>query len=239
VARAASEAGLRVALSGLGGDELFGGYPSFREIPRLLAITGRLPTGRTIGRGLRMLSAPILKYATSPKYAGLLEYGSSVEGAYLLRRGLFLPWELPSVLDADLVQAGIRDLATEQTLNSTVRGVRSSRFQISTLEATWYMRNQLLRDADWASMSHSLEVRVPLVDATLWREVAALMRGSATLDKRSMATTMKTPLPSAVLNRPKTGFHVPTREWMQESRTPRSRGLRGWAHFVYDAAAAA
>jgi asparagine synthase (glutamine-hydrolysing) len=185
------------------------------------------------------LSAPLLKHATSPKYAGLLEYGSALEGAYLLRRGLFLPWELPSVLDPSLVEVGIRDLAVEENLKSSVQRIRSSRFQISALEATWYMRNQLLRDTDWASMSHSLEVRVPLVDQTLWREVAALTRRSARVDKRSMATTLRKPLPAEVLNRPKTGFHVPTREWMQAPGTPMGRGLRGWAHFVYGVAAAA
>jgi asparagine synthase (glutamine-hydrolysing) len=80
-----------------------------------------------------------------------------------------------------------------------------------------------------------------LVDWTLWHDVAALAAASRTFDKRGMATTLQKALPAAVLNRPKTGFHVPTREWMQEPSAGRGRGrgLRGWAQFVYGAAAAA
>lgn len=238
VARAAAEVGLRVALSGLGGDELFAGYPSFNQIPRLLSITRRVPASRRIGKGLRVLSAGALRLAAYPKYAGLLEYGSDIQHAYLLRRGLFLPWELHSVLDPELVQAGLEDLTIETRLESTVEAIESDRFRISVLEASWYMRNQLLRDTDWASMSHSLEVRVPLVDWALWREVAALTTAHGRLlDKHGMVKSLRKPPPAAVLNRPKTGFEVPTRQWMPDRSGAGLRGLRGWAHYVYKAAA--
>src|SRR5205823_5385120 len=101
VARAASEAGLKVALSGLGGDELLAGYDSFRQIPRVVRAVRHIPAARALGRGVRALSAPILERLTSPKYASVLEYGADYTGAYLLRRGLFLPWELDRVLETD------------------------------------------------------------------------------------------------------------------------------------------
>ena len=238
VARAASAAGLKVAISGLGGDELFGGYPSFRQIPRLLATTRRIPASHALGRALRVASAPIMRSLTSPKYAGLLEYGNDVAGAYLLRRALFMPWELKRFLDPDLVEAGLEQLQVLSTLQASVDGVERQRFQVSTLEAEWYMRNQLLRDTDWASMSHSLEVRVPLVDWTLWKTVARLIVACPSLNKQSMARTPITGLPEVVLSRPKTGFQVPTRDWMSASEPRRrDRGLRGWAQFVYGVAA--
>lgn len=238
VARATAKTGLKVALSGLGGDELFGGYPSFEQIPRLVSMVRHVPAHRIIGRGLRAVSAPLLRKSRFPKHAGLLEYGSNFGGAYLLRRGLFLPWELNSLLSPDLVRTGMDALGIEQTLKSGLRGVDSERFRISTLEANWYMRNQLLRDTDWASMSHSLEVRVPLVDWTLWGQVAKLIHNAPGLNKKTMASVLKAPLPSEVLNRPKTGFHVPTREWMLD-RLPQQHGLRGWATHIYEAALAA
>ena len=106
VSKEAAAMGLKVALSGLGGDELFGGYPSFRQIPKLAGYLGWIPGLTSAGRAIRYVSAPFLKHLTSPKYASLFEYGGSYSGAYLLRRGLYLPWELPDVMDGDMAAEG-------------------------------------------------------------------------------------------------------------------------------------
>ncbi|MGL5002182.1 MAG: asparagine synthase (glutamine-hydrolyzing), partial [Casimicrobium sp.] len=92
VSRAASQAGLKVALSGVGGDELFASYPSFRDVPRMQRAVSRLGMLAAVGAPLRKLIAPIVSAVSSPKYASLLEYGGSAGGAYLLRRALYLPW---------------------------------------------------------------------------------------------------------------------------------------------------
>ena len=239
VAKAAAEAGLKVALSGLGGDEILGGYPSFHQIPKLVSAVRRLPSPELLGRGVRTLLVPFARRVTSPKYAGLIEYGGSYGGAYLLRRGLYLPWEVPSLLDSSLVEEGFRQLETLSRLEETAARSDSTRGKISALESVWYMRNQLLRDTDWASMSHSLEVRVPLVDWTLWGEVTALLRMVPSLDKRAMARAPKQQLPGDVLERRKTGFVTPTREWAygRVERANNDRGLRAWAKYVYRGAA--
>src|SRR5678816_3908827 len=90
VSKAAAEVGIKVALSGLGGDELFGGYPSFRDLPRWvsrLSVPARIPG---MGRLIRSVVTPFIPDGTSPKLAGMLEYGGTWPGAYLLRRGLFM-----------------------------------------------------------------------------------------------------------------------------------------------------
>lgn len=241
VAKAAADVGLKVALSGLGGDELFGGYPSFRQIPRLVSATRRVPAARLLGRGLRALTAPLLGRFTSPKYASVLEYGNDFAGAYLLRRSLYLPSELSNIIDADVLQAGWSELNTLERLRSTISGLTSERLMISGLEAFWYMRNQLLRDTDWASMSHSVEVRVPLVDASLWRSVLPIVATLPNGGKQALAQSPQLPLPTAILSRPKTGFVVPTRNWLiEEQGEPfAQRGLRGWAQYVHRDLAAA
>jgi len=84
-------------------------------------------------------------------------------------------------------------------------------------------------------MAHSLEIRVPLVDATLLHRIAPLITSSHPPGKRDMATAPAKPLPDEVLNRPKTGFLVPVRDWLTADAGVEERGLQGWARMVYGA----
>lgn len=217
VAKAAKEAGLKVALSGIGGDELLAGYPSFVDLPRWRRRFGMFAVIPGLGRLARMLT---LAFAPGfarerPKALGMLEHADSWEGAYLLRRGLFLPHELKSVLDPDLVFEGLRRLQPLEQFSANLRPDPGSDVgRVCALESAHYLRNQLLRDADWAGMAHSIEIRVPLVDVNLLRALApvipALIPGAG---KHALAKAPARALPDEVVDRAKTGFAVPTRSW--------------------------
>ncbi len=234
VAAAACAAGMKVALSGVGGDELFASYPSFRQVPRLAKWLAPMRAMPAFAQVLRRAAAPALRPFTSPKYAGLAEYGGTLAGAYLLRRALlFMPWEISQLLDPDIAAAGLAELGTLGRLNESIAGISNGLAAVSCLEMTWYMRNQLLRDADWAGMAHSLEIRVPLADTELVNCCAASFARGAFPTKREIAGTLCPVLPQAVLERPKTGFTVPVREWLRRGDPGTARGLRGWAGEVF------
>src|SRR5205814_493244 len=149
-------------------------------------------------RGVRALSSRWLGQFTSPKYAGVVEYGGTYGGAYLLRRSLFMPWELKDLLDPATVRSGLNQLGLLSRLNATADGIRNPHARVAALETAWYMRNQLLRDADWAGMAHSLEIRVPLVDAVLLRAVAPFLISASNPTKQGFAHLPVQPLPKAL-----------------------------------------
>src|SRR5262249_25539406 len=126
---------------------------------------------------------------------------------------------------------GWQELQTVSRLEKTCEGINNPHLKITSLEATWYMRNQLLRDADWASMAHSLEIRVPFVDQEVYRVVAPLLNSNCPPTKVDMARVPVHPLPDEILHRTKTGFSIPVRDWLIRADEPwsKSRGLRGWA----------
>ena len=221
VAKAAREAGIKVALSGLGADECFGGYESFVDVPRsvhLLRPFDFLPGVGALAR--RLLSGGIGEsLGLHPKAAGVLEYGGDWAGAYLLRRSVYMPWELRDLLEPAVLKEGLRRLAPLSRIAGVLKDGRSlgDFDRVAALETSLYMRNQLLRDADWAGLAHSIEIRVPYVDPFF---LAALPPGKALATfnaKAAVADVPRPPLPAASRGRRKTGFVTPVGRWLSEA----------------------
>lgn len=206
VSRVAREAGCKVVLSGLGGDEVFGSYPSFRDVPRWAQ-------GARALRAVPGLAPVFLRAATrlapkKPKLRGLLRYATTIGGAYFLRRGLFLPEEIRALVGDAVADAGAHDPVAQAQRAAIAEA--DSWAAVQRLETSLYLRNQLLRDADWASMAHSVELRVPFVDAVLADRLARLgFEPARSAGKAVLAQQVAPELPRAVFARRKSGFYVP------------------------------
>ena len=218
ISRAAVGLGLKVALSGLGGDEMLAGYPSFRQAPFAARYGRWLPFQKFARERLLPWAAPAIgRHLSTPKWPALLGYTNGLAPSYLMMKALFLPYELPLLMGREAAHEALRlwDLDAQLAAENAAVAGWPPLAAVSYLESRHYMRNQLLRDSDWAGMGHSLEIRTPLVDREVLKAAAAALCSGAVTDKRAVIRRMLPELESQILNKPKTGFTLPMNHWLQ------------------------
>jgi len=216
VCKATAELGLKVAISGVGGDELLAGYDTFRRIPWLATATRAATRVPGVERAFDVAANAIGRFRpVGPKLSAIPRYGKTIGGSYLLTRGLFLAHELSSLMGAERAEQGLAQLDLLGQLDGLIDPHDSDPVaHVAALESTFYLRNQLLRDSDWASMAHSIELRTPLVDVVLLQRLASMGPPQPGVDKDLLAQAPARPLPDSLRRRRKTGFGTPVARWL-------------------------
>ncbi|MEO5967416.1 MAG: asparagine synthase (glutamine-hydrolyzing) [Ferruginibacter sp.] len=217
ISKFAKSQGLKAVLSGVGGDELFGGYPSFSRMK--------------IARALQKLPNLALRSGrrSSKKQLNRLSYLSldGIKGIYLLLRGHFDPIEIAKQLQASEKEVWniLNDLPVFNDID--VLGFGN---QASWMEFNLYMQNQLLRDSDVMGMAHGVEIRVPFLDDELIKYTLKIdneVKYGGPFKKQLLIDSFSNVVPSEIYTRPKMGFSFPFADWMGNSEFVKEQMMGG------------
>lgn len=208
ISKYAARQGLKAVLSGIGGDELFGGYPSFGRI--------------RAARALQHLPGPLISIGKRSRFKKLnrmsyLNMGG-IRGLYLFLRGHFSPYDIARELNMPETQ--VWSILQEHPVLMPAEEVLEDRDQASWMEFNLYMQNQLLRDSDVMSMIHGVEIRVPFLDDNLVKLALTIepsVKYQGERPKQILIDTFRNQLPEPIWNRPKMGFSFPFATWLKTS----------------------
>ena len=230
ISRFAREAQMKVVLSGVGGDELFGGYPSFRRVPAMAWWSRRLGIFGPLQKMAGSYLAARGKTPPARRMGEFLSQSPSVLNAYKTYRGVFTDHDAGALLEGFGFNAeGLFDADRFEEPVSPMDGV-------CALEVERYMRNQLLRDSDVMSMACGLELRVPFVDRRLVEALGGIPAAKRYQPGKRLLLDAVPEIPPWVANAPKRAFAFPFQRWLDSdwkemfARTTRRNGTRaqGW-----------
>jgi asparagine synthase (glutamine-hydrolysing) len=225
ISKYAKEIGLKAVLSGIGGDELYGGYPSFSRMQKVNVLE-KLPQ--------QLLKQGKYSGLKSLRRLGYLGLRGAI-GKYLFLRGQFIPYQIAGHLNISEEQ--VWKVLEDQPKSENISNL-SGFNQASWIELNMFMQNQLLRDVDVMSMAHGIEIRVPFLDkelVDLSMQLSGKIKSHGQFPKQLLIDSFKDILPQRIWNRPKMGFGFPFKKWLANDEYVKSvidPGSKEYKRFV-------
>ena len=223
----------KVLISGIGGDELFSGYPSFKRIPVINKIFDKLPYFKSLNNLFKnQLYDYLKKFKLNTKYSNLYAHGKNLEKTFFWQRSLFIENEIKEIFSDQEFKREMYNLDLYENLANDIKYIENPKLCIMFLELKYYLQTKLLRDSDWTSMSNSIELRTPLIDWTFFQKLMPLLKSNIFIDKKFLFNTYKKYLPNEILKRKKTGFSVPYRDIQKKTFQVESkykRSIKDWS----------
>jgi asparagine synthase (glutamine-hydrolysing) len=213
--KAAAKLKLKVVFSGVGGDELFFGYNHFNTIPIVFNLFKYLKKIPTLIFFIKIFLKLISNLKKDKRWRTISKFSNSIFNLWLLKRTILTPID---IIDNKILSNKIdTEFFYHNNFDTlTLSKIKNHKIQLAKIESTFYMRNQLLRDSDWASMYHGVELRTPLVDTTLLENLTNVMSSySLYKDKQPLKSAFKTILPKDIDYKKKIGFQTPTKDWIK------------------------
>lgn len=229
--KAASKLGLKVVFSGVGGDEIFFGYKLFKQIPILIKFISIISKIPGVVKLINVFLILISYLKNNAKWRFILIWAKTVNGAWLLKRSIltsrnsfFLKKNNTNLenLNNNFFYKKIFSVLSKKPNNNI-------RLKLAQMESVIYLRNQLLRDSDWASMYHGIELRTPFVDVTLLNNLKNIFCYFPFFNSKAplINCLTKKDLPKSITIKKKIGFETPIKQWIRQLNKKRFKSL-GW-----------